>query len=94
MSQVQSRQSCRTSRTLEKRQATANNQPTKIDRSFSIGELVAYVTAWAIVFGTLRAAWQQPYVFGSLAIGAKVVIAVLVGFTLGFLLRGRECAVE
>lgn len=42
--------------------------PTKIDRSFSIGELLAYMTAWAITLGGMRMAIEiEPdiYIEGS-----------------------------
>lgn len=64
------------------------NQPKPPDRTFSIGELVAYVTAWAIAFVVVAAAVRNRS-SGPLAV---MLVGALLCFTIAFLFRGREQA--
>jgi hypothetical protein len=65
-----------------------SDQP-KTDRSFSIGELVAYMTAWAVTFAVVTVSLQDGVDF-AVEVLACGMIAALVCFAIAFLVVGRQ----
>jgi hypothetical protein len=66
----------------------------RIDRNFSIGELLAYTTAWMVVFAILRYAFTDDLAAsGWLVVLAAGAASALVGMVITFATHGRRAAI-